>query len=30
MTLDEIRHEIKEAADAIEAGEVTPQTPFGG
>ena len=30
MTLDEIRHEIKEAAEAIEAGEVTPQTPFGG
>ena len=30
MTLDEIRNEIKEAGEAIEAGEVTPQTPFGG
>jgi hypothetical protein len=30
MTLDEIRSEISRATEAIQAGEVTPQTPFGG
>lgn len=30
MTLDEIRSKISRAREAIEAGEVTPQTPFGG
>jgi hypothetical protein len=30
MTLDEIRVEILKATEAIEDGEVTPQTPVGG
>ena len=30
MTLEEIRSKILKATEAIQAGEVTPQTPFGG
>jgi hypothetical protein len=30
LTLDELRSKIAKAEEAVEAGTVKPQTPFGG